>query len=82
MACLLIERDRPEVNIKPWEILKEELNEGNGIMKWSDREPYAYWKGNTKLGITRRDLVKCNASYGEDWKARIFQMVLPASLIL
>ncbi|KAL3829649.1 hypothetical protein ACJIZ3_018451 [Penstemon smallii] len=63
----------PEVNIKPWEILKEELKEGSNIIKWEDREPYAYWKGNTKLGAARHDLVKCNKS--EDGKARIFNLV-------
>ncbi|GER57452.1 hypothetical protein STAS_35260 [Striga asiatica] len=43
-------------------------------MKWKNREPYAYWKGNSKLGIARRDLIKCNASEGKDWKARLFGM--------
>ncbi|XP_022896351.1 protein O-glucosyltransferase 1-like [Olea europaea var. sylvestris] len=58
----------PELNILPWEILKEDLEEANSRIKWSDREPYAYWKGNPRLGLARRDLVKCNAS---DWNTRI-----------
>ncbi|XP_051121125.1 uncharacterized protein LOC127244666 [Andrographis paniculata] len=61
----------PEVNIKPWEELKEELKEANERIKWIDREPYAYWKGNARLG-PRKDLIKCNASNGQDWKARIY----------
>ncbi|KAI3444569.1 hypothetical protein Pfo_001234 [Paulownia fortunei] len=64
----------PEVSIKPWEELKEDIKGVNIRIKWKDREPYAYWKGNTKLGAARRDLVKCNASDGQDWKARIFRM--------
>ncbi|KAL2478770.1 hypothetical protein Fot_47784 [Forsythia ovata] len=58
----------PELNIKPWEILKEDMQEGNSRIKWSDREPNAYWKGNTNLSAARRDLVKCNAS---EWNTRI-----------
>ncbi|KAL6499288.1 hypothetical protein OROHE_025951 [Orobanche hederae] len=64
----------PEVNIKPWEELKEDIKEGNKRIKWKNREPYAYWKGNSKLGAARRDLVKCNATERQDWKARIFGM--------
>ncbi|CAH9123765.1 unnamed protein product, partial [Cuscuta epithymum] len=64
----------PELKIKPWEILKKELQESNEETKWEDREPYAYWKGNAKLGIARRDLVKCNASSKQDYNARIYDM--------
>ncbi|KAL0428892.1 UNVERIFIED_CONTAM: hypothetical protein Sradi_0515200 [Sesamum radiatum] len=64
----------PEVNIKPWEELNEELKEANQIIKWKDREPYAFWKGNSKLGPARKDLVTCNVSNGQDWKARLFDM--------
>lgn len=66
---------RPEVNIRPWEILKEDLKEGNKNIEWMDREPYAYWKGNIRLGATRKDLLKCNASDEQDWKVRIFNLV-------
>ncbi|CAA2970524.1 O-glucosyltransferase 1-like [Olea europaea subsp. europaea] len=52
----------PELNIKPWEILKEDLQEGNGRIKWNERKPYAYWKGNTDVSLARQDLVKCNGS--------------------
>lgn len=66
---------RPELKIRPWEILKKELQESNERLKWEDREPYAYWKGNTKLSLARRDLVNCNASDKQDWNARIYDMV-------
>lgn len=64
---------RPELNIKPWEELKKEIQEGNERIKWEEREPYAYWRGNTRVGVARRDLAKCNAS--EQGKARIFNVV-------
>ncbi|XP_020260552.1 protein O-glucosyltransferase 1-like isoform X2 [Asparagus officinalis] len=62
----------PEVNIKPWEALSGELKEGNKRIKWVDREPYAYWKGNPSVAHTRMDLMKCNISEGQEWNARIF----------
>lgn len=66
---------RPEINIKPWEELKEDIKEGNGRMKWEDREPYAFWKGNSKLSYARHDLAKCNTTDEHDWKAQILEMV-------
>lgn len=70
------------MNIKPWDELKEELKEANGMIKWRDREPYAYWKGNSRLGVARKDLEKCNASGGQDWKARIYGTVCISFYIL
>ncbi|KAL8062665.1 hypothetical protein ABFX02_02G162400 [Erythranthe guttata] len=64
----------PEVNIKPWEELKEDIKEGSRRIEWKDKEPYAYWKGNAKLGAARRELLKCNISDRKDTKARIFAM--------
>ncbi|CAI9769551.1 unnamed protein product [Fraxinus pennsylvanica] len=61
----------PELNIKPWDILKKDLQEGNSRIKWSDRETYAYWKGNAKVSAARYELVKCNAS---EWNTRIDQV--------
>ncbi|CAK9169494.1 unnamed protein product [Ilex paraguariensis] len=62
----------PEINIKPWGALLEELKEGNKRTKWMDREPYAYWKGNPTVAETRMDLLKCNVSDKEDWGARVY----------
>lgn len=44
-------------------------------MKWIDREPYAYWKGNHLVASTRFDLLKCNVSQSHDWNARIYSQV-------
>nr|XP_048329494.1 O-glucosyltransferase rumi homolog [Ziziphus jujuba var. spinosa] len=64
----------PEVNIKPWEHLVKDLEEGNKKMGWVDSvtEPYAYWKGNPGVAWTRRDLMKCNPTDKQDWNARLF----------
>ncbi|KAK4771407.1 hypothetical protein SAY87_031939 [Trapa incisa] len=62
----------PEINIKPWEQLREELKKGNDRTKWSERVPFAYWKGNPYVAGTRMDLLSCNVSESYDWNARLF----------
>ncbi|THF98683.1 hypothetical protein TEA_026772 [Camellia sinensis var. sinensis] len=37
-----------ELKIKPWETFEKDLEEGNQRLKWIDRIPYAYWKGNSR----------------------------------
>lgn len=61
-----------EVNIKPWETLSKDLKEGNKKVKWMDREPYAYWKGNPAVAVTRQELLNCNVSDKQDWNARVY----------
>ncbi|PON86429.1 Lipopolysaccharide-modifying protein [Trema orientale] len=61
-----------EINIKPWESMLKEIKEGNEKIKWMEREPYAYWKGNPHVAEGRRDLLKCNVSDSQDWNARLF----------
>ncbi|XP_011076164.1 O-glucosyltransferase rumi homolog [Sesamum indicum] len=63
----------PETNIKPWEQLMGDLNEGNKKLRWMDREPYAFWKGNPKVAEKRVDLLKCNVSEKQDWNARVYK---------
>lgn len=63
---------RPEISIKPWELLLDELKEGNERMKWMDRQPYAYWKGNPVVATTRQELLMCNVSETQDWNARVY----------
>ncbi|XP_044413364.1 O-glucosyltransferase rumi homolog isoform X3 [Triticum aestivum] len=62
-----------EINIKPWDALQKDLNEGNKKVRWIDREPYAYWKGNPDVAAIRQELVKCNVSSEQEWNARIFK---------
>ncbi|KAJ1416104.1 Lipopolysaccharide-modifying protein [Sesbania bispinosa] len=61
-----------EINIRPWEHLLKEIQQGNKRIQWNDREPYAYWKGNPFVAETRQDLLKCNVSSTQDWNARLF----------
>ncbi|XP_045816525.1 O-glucosyltransferase rumi homolog isoform X2 [Trifolium pratense] len=61
-----------EINIRPWENLLKDIKKGNEKIKWNDREPYAYWKGNPFTALTRLDLLKCNASTTHDWNVRLF----------
>ncbi|KAK6920150.1 Glycosyl transferase CAP10 domain, partial [Dillenia turbinata] len=63
----------PEINIKPWNVLRYDLQDGNKRIKWKNREPFAHWKGNVYTGSVRRELHKCNISPKHDWKARIFE---------
>lgn len=62
----------PEINIKPWEGLLEDLKGGNKRKRWMEREAYAYWKGNPIVAATRMDLLKCNVSDKHDWGARVY----------
>lgn len=66
---------RPEINIKPWEPLLKDLEEGNERVKWVEREPHAYWKGNPHVAPTRQDLLGCNLSNTQDWNARLYVQV-------
>lgn len=66
---------RPELSIRPWDKLEKDLQHSNEMIKWTEREPYAYWKGNAVLGEARRDLMKCNVSGKQDWNARIYGLV-------
>ncbi|XP_059667081.1 uncharacterized protein LOC132312644 isoform X2 [Cornus florida] len=62
----------PETNIKPWDALLRDLNEGNKRRRWLNREPYAYWRGNPNIAANRMDLIKCNVSDKQDWNARLY----------
>lgn len=61
-----------EINIRPWEKLLREIRKGNKKIKWADREPYAYWKGNPFVAETRQDLLNCNVTEKDEWNARLF----------
>ncbi|GMP61497.1 hypothetical protein CsSME_00023938 [Camellia sinensis var. sinensis] len=70
----------PEIHIKPWETLRKDLEEGNKRVKWIDRIPYAYWKGNPRTGLVRNELLKCNLTDRHDWRALIYDLVTISSL--
>ncbi|GMP61489.1 hypothetical protein CsSME_00023935 [Camellia sinensis var. sinensis] len=66
--------DMPELKIKPWKTFKKDLEEGNQRVKWIDRIPYAYWKGNSRVSSVRKGLHKCNVTHKQDWGALIYEL--------
>lgn len=38
----------------------KEMKESNEKLKWEEREPFAYWKGNPNVSYSRERLLKCN----------------------
>uniref|UniRef100_A0A0C9QRZ5 TSA: Wollemia nobilis Ref_Wollemi_Transcript_12391_1949 transcribed RNA sequence n=1 Tax=Wollemia nobilis TaxID=56998 RepID=A0A0C9QRZ5_9CONI len=61
-----------EINIRPWQRLLDEIGKGMKKIKWEDRDPTAYWKGNPFVAPVRQDLLKCNVSQEKDWNARLY----------
>lgn len=59
-----------EVNIKPWTNILKDITEGSRKIEWTNRLPYAYWKGNPNTN--RKDLMKCNVDNKNDWETRLF----------
>ncbi|CAM0913230.1 unnamed protein product [Alopecurus aequalis] len=64
----------PEVNVRPWAPLMEDIVRENARLRWPDRVPYAFWKGNPNVSPERRDLFRCNSdsASGKEWNARLF----------
>jgi len=52
-----------EVNLPPWEEEFYNIKQGSKDVKWIDRKPVAYWKGNPDVGAPIREkLFECNNS--------------------
>jgi hypothetical protein len=66
----------PEVGIRPWPQLLEEVRRENERVRWLERQHYAFWKGNPEGYRIRHELLRCNASNGQEWNARLFTQVL------
>ena len=66
----------PEVGIRPWTQMLEEVARENERVRWPERQPYAFWKGNPEGYRIRHELLRCNASNGQEWNARLFSQVL------
>lgn len=64
----------PELNIRPWVSLKNEMKNGNKRIKWRKRNPFAFWKGNAWVSKNRQELMKCNVTNKNDWNARLYQV--------
>uniref|UniRef100_A0ACD5WWR0 Uncharacterized protein n=1 Tax=Avena sativa TaxID=4498 RepID=A0ACD5WWR0_AVESA len=65
----------PEINVRPWAPLMKDFVRENERLRWADREPYAFWKGNTVKLPVREDLYRCNndSAAGKEWNARLFK---------
>ncbi|GKU88195.1 hypothetical protein SLEP1_g2489 [Rubroshorea leprosula] len=61
-----------ETNIRPWKDLLENIKQGNNRTTWKERAPYAYWRGNPSMAVTRQDLMKCNTSDKNDWNTHLY----------
>lgn len=61
-----------EVNLPPWEEEFDDIKVGSKAVKWVDRKPLAYWKGNPDVGAPiRAQLFECNNS--RTWGAEIMR---------
>lgn len=54
----------------------EDIKEGNKRIKWKDRVPLAYWKGNPHVDPSRRDLLKCNPTREQNWDTLLYVQVI------
>ncbi|KAI4355046.1 hypothetical protein L6164_003861 [Bauhinia variegata] len=63
-----------ETDIRPWKTILQSIEESNKKIEWKDREPYAFWKGNTEVSSIRQELSKCIVSEQHDWNARIYPL--------
>ena len=60
----------------PWTEEAKNIYIGSKEMKWQDRRPTAYWKGNPDVGSdVRVELLKCNVFDQHNWGAEIFRQV-------
>lgn len=51
------------------------MKAANRRLRWADRQPYAYWKGNQWVARQRQELLRCNVSDKQDWNARLYSQV-------
>lgn len=64
----------PQIDISTWTKEVESIYKASKVLKWEDRKPIAYWKGNPYVGSKiREDLLRCNKSEHGDWGAEILR---------
>lgn len=65
---------RPETNIEAWDSQFKDIKKGAQAAKWTDKLPYAYWKGNPDVASpVRTELLNCNDT--NLWGAQILRQV-------
>ncbi|CAI0424931.1 unnamed protein product, partial [Linum tenue] len=65
-----------ETNIRPWKNVLEDIQQGNNRLKWKDRAPYAYWRGNPTVAPTRKDLLNCNFTHYWKTTTRLYKIYI------
>lgn len=64
----------PQIDLSPWTEEVTSIYKSSKSLKWEDRKPNAYWKGNPDVGSkVRVDLLKCNKTKNSDWGAEIYR---------
>ncbi|KAI5063334.1 hypothetical protein GOP47_0021881 [Adiantum capillus-veneris] len=64
----------PQIDISPWTEEVQSIYSSSKVLKWEDRKPNAYWKGNPDVGSkVREDLLRCNKTKDSDWGAEIYR---------
>ena len=53
----------------------KEIKEEMEMLKWEERVPYAYWKGDPRVYRQRYLLMHCNLTLQNDWNARLYTVV-------
>ncbi|KAK6920152.1 Glycosyl transferase CAP10 domain [Dillenia turbinata] len=61
-----------ETNIKPWRDVISDIKEGNQKIKWNDRVPFAYWRGNPHVSPVRADLMRCNITEKQNYSTLLY----------
>src|ERR1044072_7832997 len=65
---------RSEINIRPWMEEFPDIKRGSQSMRWKDKVPHAYWKGNPDVASPiRTELLNCNDT--RQWGAEIMRQV-------
>ncbi|XP_054785288.1 uncharacterized protein LOC129291785 [Prosopis cineraria] len=63
-----------ETNIRAWERTSKSIQDNNHRSQWKDRQPLAFWRGNTRVASTRHTLSHCNATDHYHSKAHIYSL--------
>ena len=65
---------RSEINIRPWQEEFADIKRGSQAVRWRNKIPRAYWKGNPDVASPiRAELLNCNHS--RKWGAQIMRQV-------
>lgn len=52
--------------------MSKDIKEANKRIKWEERAPLAYWKGNPQVHKSRQDLMRCNITHQHNWNTLLY----------